>query len=101
MFLKFSQISAGTYVNLTCLKADADDPFDEAVVGPHKDVFCSSEAAAAVALSPLRFEMVAVKVDQLQALDAELQRSPVEAVYEFELRAQVLLGQVVQHAGIH
>lgn len=57
----------------TRLETDADDPLDEAVVGPREDVFRRAGCAATLVFSPLRFEVVAVKVDELEALDAELQ----------------------------
>ena len=59
----------------TRLETDADDPLDEAVVGPREDVLRRppGTTAATLDLSPLRLEVVAVKVDELEALDAELQ----------------------------
>ena len=45
-------------------------------------------------------EGVPVKVEQLEALDAEHEAGPVEGVDQLQLHPEVLLGEVVEHPGV-
>lgn len=75
-----------------CLQSDIRDPTNDSVVAPHDHI--SQDVLAG--LSPL-LERIAVVIEALQARDAILKTRPVEAVDHFQLAAQVLLRQVVQH----
>ena len=83
-------------MSILYLKTDCLSPLDDSVVGPDEDV---DEALVAISSSVL--ELITIKVQELEALDAVLQTSSVEAVHQLQLRPEVLLGQMVQHPGVH
>ena len=66
-------------------------PFDQR---PPSGSQCLVDRPAAVG------EGVPVKVEQLEALDAEHEAGPVEGVHQLQLHPEVLLGEVVEHPGV-